>query len=259
MKTVTEIKAEIAGIKSLTQLESCEFINDTRKGVILALKKQRRLIEKEQLLIEKYEKMSTYENNLRSNHPHIAGVDEAGRGPIAGEVVAAAVVLPEGFRLIGLDDSKKLSSEKRMSFRKIIMQEADYAVGVASVIEIENLNIYEASRLAMGRAVQGLQHPPHHLLVDAMTVGGDIPETSIIKGDSNSVSIAAASVIAKTERDLMMEAYDQVYPGYNFKTHKGYGTKSHLKSLDQLGTSPIHRKTFEPVKKYIDSQRIQLH
>jgi len=251
MKTVTEIKAEIAGIKSLAQLEDCEFINDPRKGVMLALKKQRRLIEKELLLIEKYEKMSTYENNLRPDYPHIAGVDEAGRGPIAGEVVAAAVILPEGFKLPGLDDSKKLSDSTRMSFRKVIMHQAAYAVGTASVNEIDDLNIYEASRLAMGRAVKGLQHAPDHLLVDAMTVGGDIPETSIIKGDSNSVSIAAASVIAKTERDLMMRAYDHVYPGYDFKAHKGYGTKSHLECLDALGMSPIHRKSFEPVKKYI--------
>lgn len=256
MKTVTEIKKEVAVIKTLPRLESCEFVNDTRKGVIDAIKKQRRVIEKEQMLIEKYEKMSIYEKNLKTQYLTVAGVDEAGRGPIAGEVVAAAVILPEGFRLIGLDDSKKLSYEKRMAYRKIIMQETAYAIGIASVSEIDDLNIYEASRLAMERAVNGLGSIPGHLLVDAMTIGAGIPETSIIKGDANSVSIAAASVIAKTERDLMMQAYDNVYPGYYFNEHKGYGTKSHLECLGILGASPIHRKTFEPVKNFTASQRI---
>ena len=216
-----------------------------------AISRQKRRIEKEQVLLDKYEEMRRYERELESVCRYIAGVDEAGRGPIAGEVVAAAVILPGGFLLPGLDDSKKLSAKKREAFREIIMREAHVGIGIADAGEIDALNIYEASRLAMQRAVENLAIGPDHLLVDAMTIGAGVDETAIIKGDANSVSIAAASVIAKTTRDRMMEEYDRLYPGYHFSGNKGYGTKDHLAGLENFGVTPIHRRTFEPVKSLI--------
>ncbi len=254
MKSVREIAEEVKTFVTLEEIESCIYAEDGRKGVANALLKQRRKIEKEQKLLDKFEEMSRYENRLKPQCNLIAGVDEAGRGPIAGEVVAAAVILPEGFKLPGLDDSKKLSFEKREAFREVIMREADYGIGVASVEEIDSINIYEASRLAMRRAVGNLKAAPGHMLVDAMTIDMGIDETPIVKGDANSVSIAAASVIAKTTRDLMMQEHDVKYPGYHFSSHKGYGTREHLTALEEFGVSPLHRKTFEPVKSLLLKQ-----
>ncbi|CAM4224766.1 ribonuclease HII [Lacicoccus alkaliphilus] len=245
MTTVNETVKAIKAIQTLEALAVCPHHDDSRAGVKKALLQHRSHLEKQVVLIKKYEEMSRYENSLEG---HIAGVDEAGRGPIAGEVVAAAVILPDGFMLPGLDDSKKLSLKKRLAFRETIMQVAYYGIGIASVEEIDMLNIYQASRLAMKRAVAGLGERPGHLLVDAMTIDAGIPETSIIKGDAHSVSIAAASIIAKTERDMRMEAHDMKYPGYNFSAHKGYGTKEHLEALETLGPCEIHRRTFEPVR-----------
>lgn len=251
MKSVYEITAEIAGFSTLAEIENCIYQRDGRKGVMDALGRQKRRIEKELALLDKYEGMRRYERELEPGCRFIAGVDEAGRGPIAGEVVAAAVILPDGFLLPGLDDSKKLSAKKREVFREIIMREAHVGVGIADAGEIDAMNIYEAARIAMQRAVESLAVRPDHLLVDAMTVDAGVEETSIIKGDANSVSIAAASVIAKTTRDRMMAEYDMLYPGYHFSSNKGYGTKDHLAGLEDLGATPIHRKTFEPVKSLI--------
>ncbi|KKK35294.1 ribonuclease HII [Salinicoccus sediminis] len=251
MKPVREITAEIAGFSTPQEIENCIYKEDGRKGVTDALDRQKRRIEKEQVLLDKYEEMRRFERELEPGCSYIAGVDEAGRGPIAGEVVAAAVILPAGFLLPGLDDSKKLSAKKREAFREIIMREAHVGIGIADAGEIDALNIYEASRLAMQRAVESLTVGPDHLLVDAMTIDAGVEETSIIKGDANSVSIAAASVIAKTTRDRMMAEYDMLYPGYHFLSNKGYGTKEHLAGLEKLGATPIHRRTFEPVKSLV--------
>lgn len=256
MKTLREIEAELSVCTDIDALSTSPHAADGRKGVVKLLERHRRRLEKEAALREKFEAMSQYENEVRQTVRLIAGVDEAGRGPIAGEVVAAAVILPEGFMLPGLDDSKKLSLKKRMAFREIIMEEADYGIGLASVEEIDALNIYQASKLAMARAVADLGEKPDHLLVDAMTIDAGIPETSIIKGDAHSVSIAAASVIAKTERDMRMEDHDKKYPGYNFAAHKGYGTKVHIEALEALGPCRIHRQTFEPVKNMVLTERI---
>ncbi|GAB3069931.1 ribonuclease HII [Salinicoccus sesuvii] len=253
MKTIKEVEVEVSSYDTIEEVNTSIHTHDNRKGVIRLLEKHRRRITSENKLKAKYSTMSQYENNLRESVHYIAGLDEAGRGPIAGEVVAAAVILPEGFYLPGLDDSKKLSLKKRMAFREVIMAQADYGIGIASVEEIDELNIYQASRLAMKRAVENLKAAPGHLLVDAMTLDMGIPETSIIKGDAHSVSIAAASVIAKTERDMMMAQYNVSYPGYGFDSHKGYGTKDHLEALYSLGASNIHRQTFEPVKSILSN------
>lgn len=246
MATIKEIKDELKGMKTLHALESSSYINDDRTGVINAVKQRRSQLLKEELLQKQYTEMMNFENEHSGKI--VAGIDEAGRGPLAGEVVASAVILPDGFYLPGLNDSKKLSLKKRMIFRETIMNDAEYGIGIATVEEIDRLNIYQATKLAMKRAVENLAIKPDYLLIDAMNLDMGIEETSLIKGDARSVSIAAASVIAKTTRDMMMEAYDIEFPGYDFKRNKGYGTASHLSGLDKKGMCSIHRKTFEPIK-----------
>ncbi|MFD2829755.1 ribonuclease HII [Corticicoccus populi] len=246
MKTIKSSVSDIKCINTLEALQSSEYQEDPRKGVQNALKSRRNQLVKEIQLRDEYHEMMAFE--LQHTDSFVAGIDEAGRGPLAGEVVAAAVILPADFYLPGLNDSKKLSLKKRLSFREIIMQEADYGIGIATVEEIDEMNIYEAAKCAMKRAVSNLKKQPDHLLVDAMTLNCGIEETSLIKGDQRSVSIAAASIIAKTTRDSMMEAYDLKYPGYDFSKNKGYGTSTHLDGLEKNGITPIHRKTFEPIK-----------
>ena len=178
----------------------------------------------------------------------IAGVDEVGRGPLVGPVVASAVILPVNYELIGLNDSKKLSSKKREMFYDILMKEAiSIGIGVISSEVIDQVNIYEASKLAMIKAVNNLSIKPECLLIDAMKLNIDIPMQSIIKGDAKSLSIAAASVIAKVTRDRMMEELDEKYPMYGFKNHKGYPTKKHIENVKKYGVLPNYRFTFSPI------------
>lgn len=185
----------------------------------------------------------------RRGYRHIAGLDEAGRGPLAGPVVAAAVILPTRCRLDGVDDSKQVSEPERTRLYGVIMQRARaVAVGVATEQEIDRLNILEATRLAMSRALASLTAPADYLLIDAVEFPNlTIPSRSIIKGDTLSVSIAAASIVAKVMRDRMMAMYHRAYPVYNFLSHKGYGTVEHLQRLAQHGPCAIHRRTFAPV------------
>ncbi|HBT46314.1 MAG TPA: ribonuclease HII [Peptococcaceae bacterium] len=177
---------------------------------------------------------------------YIAGVDEVGRGPLAGPVAAGAVILPTGFYLPELADSKKLSPVRRKRLAVQIMEKSlAWAVGWASVAEIDCLNIAVASRLAMQRAVVGLAIAPEHILVDAFYLPGiKIPQTPIIGGDNRSASIAAAAVLAKVARDELMEDYDRVFPGYGFARHKGYPTRDHRSALAILGPTPLHRRSF---------------
>ena len=183
----------------------------------------------------------------------IAGVDEVGRGPLVGPVVVAAVILPVGYKLEGLTDSKKLSIKKREYFYDIIMRDA-IAVSTYSVSEkiIDEINIYEATKVAMKEAIKSLKVKPEHVLIDAMKLDIDIPSTSIIKGDLKSLTISAASVIAKVTRDRMMIELDKKYPEYNFKKNMGYGTKEHLNAIEEYGIIPEHRKTFKPVSLHLD-------
>lgn len=179
----------------------------------------------------------------------IAGVDEAGRGPLAGPVVAAAVVLPTGCRLSEVDDSKQLSERQRDRLYAAILEQAvGMGIGSADVDEIDRLNILQATRLAMLRAIDQLAPPPDYLLIDAVTLPGvRICLRPIIKGDSLSLSIAAASIIAKVTRDRLMAKYHEMFPEYDFLSHKGYGTKGHLQRLARHGPCAIHRRTFMPV------------
>lgn len=197
-----------------------------------------------------------YETELwEQGHTHIAGVDEAGRGPLAGPVVAAAAILPRGWKLEGLDDSKKIGDEQRREeLAEAIKRGAvAWAVGVAEAEEIDRLNIRRASLLAMHRALQALGVQPTYVLLDAFTIPEcPLPQRGIIKGDALSLSIAAASVLAKTTRDRRMRELDVQYPGYGLAEHKGYPTASHVQALRDRGVLPIHRRSFAPVREVLE-------
>lgn len=191
-----------------------------------------------------YEK-ELYKNNIEL----IAGVDEVGRGPLIGPVVAAAVILPKNYKLKGLTDSKKLSEKKRDEFYKIIIHDAiSIGIGIIDENKIDEVNIYEATKLAMISAIDKLSVKPEHILIDAMPLDIDISTTSIIKGDAKSISIAAASVIAKVTRDSMMYELDKKYPMYGFSSHKGYPTKKHIDAIKEYGLIDGYRKTYAPIK-----------
>ena len=187
---------------------------------------------------------------LLSGYKVIAGVDEAGRGPLAGPVVAAAVVLPENFDVPGINDSKKLSEKKREALFPVIKSRAiAFGIGMAEHEEIDRINILQASLLAMRRAVEALKILPDYLLIDGkFTIDSTIDQRSVIKGDALSLSIAAASILAKVSRDRMMVALDLRYPEYGFSRHKGYPTKAHKEAILTHGPCPIHRKSFRGVK-----------
>ena len=196
-----------------------------------------------------------YERELYKNGiKYIAGVDEVGRGPLIGPVVSACVVLRENFIPEGLTDSKKLSEKKRDMFYDIIMENAlGVCIGIVDACEIDKINIYEASKKSMILAIENCNCKIDHVLIDAMKLDINIPSTSIIKGDAKSISIAAASVIAKVTRDRMMYELDKKYPMYGFKDHKGYPTKKHVDALNKYGLIEGYRKTYGPVKDYINS------
>lgn len=196
-----------------------------------------------------------YENELySSNIKTIGGVDEVGRGPLIGPVVAACVVLPKTFILEGLNDSKKISEKKRNLFYSYIIENClAYGIGIVDAEEIDKINIYEASKKAMVLAIKEVQKQLKldHVLIDAMKLELDIPSTSIIKGDANSISIAAASVVAKVVRDKMMYDLDEKYPMYGFRNHKGYPTKKHIEALKKYGIIEGYRKSYGPVKEVL--------
>ncbi len=183
----------------------------------------------------------------------IAGIDEVGRGPLVGPVVACSVILPVNYKLEGLTDSKKLSEKKREEFYDILVKDAiSYGIGIIDNNKIDEVNIYEATKLAMLDAIKNMKVKPEYLLIDAMKLNTDIPSNSIIKGDSKSLSIAAASVIAKVVRDRMMLELDKKYPYYDFKNNKGYPTKKHIEAIKEHGITSLHRKTYGPVKEYLE-------
>lgn len=193
-----------------------------------------------------HEELFIFDKTLRKEYPVICGVDEAGRGPLAGDVYAAAVVLDDNTLIEGLNDSKKISEKNREILYDIIIEKADaYCIATASVDEIDSMNILQATMLAMSRAVSGLVRKPDYALVD----GNRLPEIScparfVIKGDATSASIAAASILAKVARDRYMKGIAEKYPEYQFEKHKGYGTKLHYEMLEKYGASEVHRKSF---------------
>ncbi|MFZ5596293.1 MAG: ribonuclease HII [Bacillota bacterium] len=224
---------------------------DARAGVrsLYRMYEKRRfqLLEEEKRL----ESLYLYERELAAGGVEaVAGVDEAGRGPLAGPVVAAAVILPLGARIYELNDSKQLSQAKRKALALEIKKKSKaWAIGVSTVNEIYELNIYHASMLAMRRALAGMGIKPEHVLVDGFAIPGlDLPQTGITGGDGKSASIAAASILAKETRDRLMDFCHSLYPLYGFHRHKGYGTAEHMEALRRYGPCPIHRRGFAPVK-----------
>ena len=250
MATIKEIKEQLASIQRLDDPLLTELEQDSRSGVIQAIAKRKKEIQKRLDEDERLEGMLAYEKECYARGMElIAGVDEVGRGPLAGPVVAAAVILPKACKIPGLNDSKKIPKSKHKEIYEVVLQNAiAIGIGVKDNQVIDQVNIYEATKLAMMEAIGQLEPQPQHLLIDAMRLDLPISQTSIIKGDANSLSIAAASIVAKVTRDQMMEEFDKEYPGYDFAKNAGYGTANHLAGLDQLGVTPIHRRSFEPVK-----------
>ena len=246
MKSIQEIRDEFknAGLEDLPAL--CQvYREDSRKGVqnLLAQAERRQEKLKEERI--RLEKMREYEHKYE-HLGYVCGIDEAGRGPFAGPVVAGAVILPKDCEILGLNDSKQLSEKRREELYEEIMDKAIAAqVGYASPARIDEINILQATYEAMREAVGNLSVRPQILLNDAVTIPGIIiPQVSIIKGDAKSLSIAAASIVAKVTRDRLMREYDKIMPQYGFASHKGYGSKEHIEALRKYGPSPIHRKTF---------------
>ncbi|WP_087972925.1 ribonuclease HII [Oceanobacillus rekensis] len=251
-------KQSIAVIKKLmkngelSEADITELKMDERKGVQSLLNSYEKQKMKDKQLEANFYAMTSYERMAYSNGSKlIAGIDEAGRGPLAGPVVAAAVILPEDFKLMGLNDSKQLNEQTRDTFFTIIKEQAVcYGISIIDNHQIDKINIFEATKLAMREAFDQLTHTPDHLLVDAVKLE-QLPCTSesLVKGDTKSISIAAASILAKVTRDNLMKEIHNEYPIYEFAKNMGYGTKHHMEKLQEAGASPYHRKTFAPVNK----------
>lgn len=236
-----ELESGISGLKDIIAL----YENDERKGVKNLIKSGMKKIDAYDQEKRRIDKMLIYERE-NADHGLIAGIDEAGRGPLAGPVVAAAVILDMNDPIFYVNDSKQLSEKKREELYDEIMKRAvSVGVGISDPAMIDRINILQADYVAMRQAVFNLNLQPGLLLNDAVRIPElDIPQVSLIKGDAKSLSIAAASIIAKVTRDRMMKQYDILYPDYGFAKNKGYGTADHIKALKEFGPCPIHRKTF---------------
>ena len=246
MKSISVIKEEF---KKLTPeqipAKIAVYQEDARKGVQNFLLSQQKKVEKYYQEVERIEKLCEYEKKYRQ-YEFICGIDEVGRGPLAGPVVAGAVILPKESRILYINDSKKLSAKKREELFEIIQEEAiSVGIGMASPERIDEINILQATYEAMRQAIANLSVEPELLLNDAVTIPEvTIKQVPIIKGDAKSISIGAASIMAKVYRDRMMEEYDKLFPGYDFASNKGYGSKEHIEALHHLGPCPIHRRSF---------------
>lgn len=254
MATIREIAELLQQADRLDHPLFEELGKDVRAGVQSAIQKRRKQIQADLDEDARLEQMLSYEKTLYSQGIElIAGVDEVGRGPLAGPVVAAAVILPRGCKIPGLNDSKKIPKKKHEEIYQAVLDQAvAVGIGIKDNQVIDQVNIYEATKLAMLEAISQLKPQPVHLLIDAMKLDLPIGQTSIIKGDANSLSIAAASIVAKVTRDRMMAEFDTQYPGYDFAHNAGYGTKAHLNGLDKYGVTPIHRRSFEPIKAMVE-------
>lgn len=249
---------KIGEIKDIFEALSVEEIPDTidrfksdeRQGVLKLLEKYRKVYDKYQAEIARTELMKKYEREY-SDYQYIAGIDEVGRGPLAGPVVTCAVILPKDCNILYINDSKQLSERKREELYDVIMEQAvAVGIGVESPQVIDDINILQATYSAMRKAIEALSVKPDLLLNDAVTIPGvDIKQIPIIKGDAKSISIAAASIVAKVTRDRMMVEFDKIYPGYDFTGNKGYGSASHIEALKTIGPTPIHRRSF--IKNFI--------
>jgi len=248
--TIDDIQRKLKTVEDVKDPFFIEIQKDSRKGVQQLVKRWLQRKESQEQARLKLLEMSEYERLYKSQgFTLIAGIDEVGRGPLAGPVVAAAVILPDDFQILGIDDSKKLSETKREELYELIRSTAvSIGVGIIEAEEIDTINIYEATKKAMYVALNELHISPDFLLVDAMKLTTPIPSEAIIKGDSKSISIAAASIIAKVTRDRMMKELAQSFPEYRFEQNMGYGTKEHIEALQLYGATPYHRRSFAPIK-----------
>lgn len=256
MKTIKDISVRLQQTSSPEPWMK-ELENDHRAGVKTELQKWYRNYEKKKLLHQMLQEKIDFDNSFKTaRETHVAGVDEAGRGPLAGPVVCAAVILPdEAQELLGLDDSKKLSTIERDRLASIIKEIAiSYSIHIQTAEKIDEMNIYAATRNSMEAAVNTLDVRPHVVLADAMKLQVNCRTESIIKGDAQSLAIAAASILAKTTRDQLMNLLHEEFPMYNFKKNVGYGTGEHVEALRLHGPCKHHRKTFEPVKSILEGR-----
>ena len=246
-KKITEIQKEYkeASIDSLPSFIE-EYINDGRPGVSKIINQAMNRMEKLRLEKERIERLKEYEYKYWEKYDFIGGIDEVGRGPLAGPVVTACVVLPKDCDILYINDSKKLSASKRDELYEEIMAKAlSVSIGVVSEARIDEINILQATYEAMRQAIAECKVQPQILLNDAVTIPGvTIPQVPIIKGDAKSISIGAASIIAKVTRDRMMVEYEDIYPEYHFASNKGYGSQEHIEALRKYGPCPIHRRSF---------------
>lgn len=252
-----EVSTNFYNLKDSVEIEG---FNCLKLEKVLEGKKKlnRRKDQKDIHLIEVFTRsddLLSYEKDLYNKGiTLIGGIDEAGRGPLCGPVVAACVILPKNYHLTGLDDSKKISEPMRNKlFSQIIKDAVSYGVGIVESNVIDQINILEASKLAMKQAISNMKIKPKHVLIDAVKLDIDIPSTSIIKGDSLSLSIAAASIIAKVTRDNILIELDKKYPEYGYKKHKGYPTKEHLENLKKYGIKDFYRKSYKPVADLLEN------
>ena len=250
-KPVSEIRNEFKMADSARRKELYSlYADDARKGVKQLIEKAQHEDEKLLSELKRLDAMKVFERKY-AVYQNIAGIDEAGRGPLAGPVVAASVILPVDCEILYLDDSKKLSAARREQlYDEITRKAAAYGVGIISAGRIDEINILQATYEAMQAAIEDMGEEPGMVLVDAVTIPKiKYKQVGIIKGDACSVSIAAASIIAKVTRDRIMMDFDQIYPGYGFASHKGYGSKAHIEAIKEYGPCPLHRKTF--IKKFV--------
>ncbi|MFQ9705798.1 MAG: ribonuclease HII [Limosilactobacillus pontis] len=253
-ETVKQIQKHLSQLTDRGDPYVTTLQTDTRKGVQQALTRFYRRIDRLNAVRAAFRRRFRYEEALwKDGCRYVAGMDEVGRGPLAGPVVTCAVILQPDFDLVEVTDSKQLTRhEREQLYLKIVNKAVEVSIAVNDRIAIDRLNIYAATQDAMIRAVQNLHHRPDHLIVDAVPLQLDIPQTTLIKGDQKSVSVAAASIVAKEYRDHLMRDYDRVYPGYGFAENMGYGTQEHLAGLAAHGATPIHRRSFRPVQDYLN-------
>lgn len=245
-KKIGQIKAEL---KNTADIDLPAFIeayeSDLRAGVVAVVDSARKRYAKLEAEFARIEELKKYEKEY-ADYAYICGIDEVGRGPLAGPVVACAVILPKDCDILYINDSKKLSAKKREELYDEIMAKAvSVGIGMASHERIDEINILQATYEAMREAISKLEPQPTLLLNDAVTIPKvDIKQVPIIKGDAKSISIGAASIVAKVVRDRMMEQYDEMFPGYGFASNKGYGSAEHIKAIKEIGPCPIHRRSF---------------
>ncbi|MFZ5753670.1 MAG: ribonuclease HII [Bacillota bacterium] len=245
--TIEEIRKMLSTApREALPLIMARFQQDARKGVQTLLRRYQKELASQIAEEERLSILWEKETDLRKNgYTHIAGLDEAGRGPLAGPVVAACVVLSSGCSLPGLNDSKQLTLDARSKLAELIKEQCiAWSIGICDHQEIDRINIYQATIKAMVKAVQSLKIQPDYLIIDALKLPLNIPQEGIVQGDCKCAAIAAASIIAKTYRDRVMDVLDQIYPQYGFKEHKGYATPRHVEAIRRYGPCEIHRQSF---------------